>query len=85
MSSVADSLPADIAAMSFEQALKALEDIVRRLEEGKVELEESIEIYGRGVHLKRHCEAKLETARTRVERIVLGTDGTVEARAADVV
>jgi exodeoxyribonuclease VII small subunit len=56
------ALPPDIAALSFEAALKQLEDIVRKLEDGKVELEESIDIYGRGVLLKRHCEAKLQAA-----------------------
>ena len=80
----AADLPPDIAALSFEAALKELEEIVRKLEEGRVELEESIEIYGRGVLLKRHCEAKLQAARAKVEKIVLGPDGQAEARPLDV-
>ena len=50
------STPEDIAAMPFEQALKELETIVSRLEDGDVPLEESIRIYERGEALKKHCE-----------------------------
>lgn len=67
--------PDDIAALSFEAALAQLEDIVTRLENGKVELEESIRIYERGEALKKHCEAKLAEAEARIERITLGPDG----------
>ena len=78
-------VPADIAALSFEDALAELDLIVRRLEEGKGRLDESIVAYERGAQLKRHCEAKLEEARTKVERIVSGPDGSVTAQAAETV
>lgn len=68
-------LPADIEALSFEDALKALEDIVSKLESGEVSLEESIEIYTRGTLLKRHCENKLKLAEQRIEKITLGGNG----------
>lgn len=68
-------LPADIAALSFEDALAALEDIVRQLEGGKVKLDEAVDAYERGVALRKHCEAKLNEARQRVEKISLGSDG----------
>ncbi|HXP04298.1 MAG TPA: exodeoxyribonuclease VII small subunit [Stellaceae bacterium] len=71
------SLPADIAAMSFEDALAELEGIVRRLEGGQVKLDEAIQSYERGAQLKRHCEQKLNEAQQRVDRIVIGTDGAV--------
>jgi len=74
----------DVAALSFEQALKELEDIVRRLEAGDVDLENSIEIYGRGVALKRHCETKLKAAQERIEKISLGPDGEPRAQATDI-
>lgn len=61
--------------MSFEEALKELEDIVRRLEAGDVELEKSIEIYERGAKLKAHCEARLKAAELKIEQIVQGGDG----------
>ena len=66
---------ADIAALSFEQALAELERIVGQLESGQAELEHSIELYARGAALKQHCESRLSQARLRVERIVLGADG----------
>jgi exodeoxyribonuclease VII small subunit len=74
--------PDDIAAMSFEDALAELEQIVRRLEAGQVKLDEAIRFYERGALLKRHCEEKLEEAQQRVDRIVVGADGTVVARPA---
>jgi exodeoxyribonuclease VII small subunit len=77
-----DPIPPEIAAMSFEQALKALDSIVAQLESGQVELEKSIETYSRGVLLKRHCEAKLRDAQERVEKISLGPEGTPGAAAA---
>jgi exodeoxyribonuclease VII small subunit len=66
---------AAIAAMSFEAALKELEQIVDKLEKGTVELEESIAIYARGEALKRHCNDLLKTAEQRIEKITLGADG----------
>jgi exodeoxyribonuclease VII small subunit len=65
----------DIATMSFEDALAALEKIVDRLEAGDVPLEDSIRIYERGAALKAHCEQKLKAAELKVERIVLGPEG----------
>jgi exodeoxyribonuclease VII small subunit len=65
----------DIAALSFEQALQQLEQIVQRLEKGQVDLEDSISIYERGTALKAHCEAKLRDAEARIEKIVIGPGG----------
>ncbi len=74
-----DSLPDDVKAMSFETAMAELEDIVRRLEQGADSLDQAIDGYARGVALKSHCEAKLKEAQLRVDKIVLGPDGTVSA------
>lgn len=65
----------DIAAMSFEQALAALERIVEDLERGDVALEESIRIYERGEALKAHCERLLKAAEDKVEKIRLSREG----------
>ena len=65
----------DIAALTFEQALAELEKIVAELESGQAPLERSIEVYERGAALKAHCEKKLEAARLRVEKIVIGAGG----------
>jgi exodeoxyribonuclease VII small subunit len=69
------SEPADIAVLSFEQALAELEQIVARLESGQAPLEDSIGMYERGAALKAHCEARLAAARLRVEKIVVSAAG----------
>ena len=69
----------DLAQMSFEQALKSLEEIVRRLESGDVPLEESIDLYERGEQLRKHCQARLDAAQARIEKIVAGPDGKAVA------
>ncbi len=74
--------PTDIAAMSFEDALAELEQIVRRLEAGQVKLDEAILSYERGAQLKQHCERKLNEAQQRVERIVIGPEGAISAEPA---
>jgi exodeoxyribonuclease VII small subunit len=66
---------ADIDGLSFEQALAELERIVGQLESGQAPLEQSIELYERGARLKAHCEKRLEAARLRVEKIVVGASG----------
>jgi exodeoxyribonuclease VII small subunit len=67
--------PAAIESLSFEAALKELESIVARLEQGEVDLEDSIALYERGQALKSHCDKKLKSAERRPEKIVLGTGG----------
>jgi exodeoxyribonuclease VII small subunit len=59
--------------MSFEEAMKELEAVVRQLEDGDVDLEKSITLYERGAVLKAHCEAKLKTAEEKVE-LIMKTD-----------
>ena len=65
----------DIASLTFEDALKELEDIVRQLETGKSSLEDAIGAYERGAALKQHCEKKLTEAKARVEKITIGGTG----------
>ncbi len=64
-----------IDAMTFEEALAALEQVVSQLEGGQVPLEQSIALYERGDALKKHCETKLDAAELKVEKIVAGGDG----------
>lgn len=72
---VSEPSNADIAVMSFEEALKQLEKIVDDLERGDVALEESIRIYERGEALKKHCDTLLKSAEDKVEKIRVGRDG----------
>jgi exodeoxyribonuclease VII small subunit len=64
-----------VGKMSFEEAMKALEEVVSRLESGDVPLEEAIGLYQKGAALKAHCDAKLADAQARVEKIRLGEGG----------
>jgi exodeoxyribonuclease VII small subunit len=64
-----------VGDMNFEAALRELETIVARLEQGEVDLEDSIALYERGQALKAHCEAKLKAAESRLEKIVQGAGG----------
>lgn len=68
----------DVSAMSFEQALDALEKIVEKLERGDVALEESIRIYERGEALKTHCDKLLKEAENKVDKIRLSREGRPE-------
>jgi exodeoxyribonuclease VII small subunit len=70
----------DVSALSFEEALAELEKIVRGLESGQQKLEEAIIAFERGSALRRHCEAKLAEAETRIQAIVERADGSLGAR-----
>ncbi len=69
----------DIAGLSFEDALRALEDIVRKLEGGEVPLDSSIALYERGEKLRQHCQARLDAAQLKIEQIIAGADGQASA------
>jgi len=71
------SVPSPVEKMAFESALAELETIVKDLESGKVSLEESITAYERGMALKSHCEAKLRDAQMKIEKIVVGSNGSL--------
>ncbi|MCE3006066.1 MAG: exodeoxyribonuclease VII small subunit [Alphaproteobacteria bacterium] len=64
------------SSLSFEQALKELEQIVRGLESGQMDLEKSIADYTRGVVLRDHCLKKLSEAKMRVEELTRAADGS---------
>ena len=64
-----------IADMNFEQALRELETVVRKLESGDVPLDESIDLYERGEDLRKACQKRLDAAQARIEKIVADADG----------
>jgi exodeoxyribonuclease VII small subunit len=66
---------AEIAKLSFEQALEELEKIVAGLEGGNIPLDQSIAQYERGEALRAHCQKLLQSAQAKVEKIRLNTDG----------
>ncbi|WJR80281.1 exodeoxyribonuclease VII small subunit [Bradyrhizobium sp. NP1] len=74
---MAESTQMDVKKLSFERAIEELESIVKRLEDGKVPLEESVTIYERGEALKRRCEELLRQAEARVDKITTDARGEV--------
>lgn len=65
--------------MSFKEASDELEGIVRALEQGDLELERSLELYGRGVELLKSLKSRLVEAEQRVQVLV---DASKEAQPA---
>jgi len=59
----------DISKLSFEQAIKKLTDIVSKIEEGQVSLEQSLSQYEQGMELIKHCRAILQKAEKKIEQI----------------
>jgi exodeoxyribonuclease VII small subunit len=64
-----------VAEMSFEAAMKELEQVVTQLERGDVALDDSIKLYERGAELKKRCEQKLKEAEEKVAAITFDGDG----------
>src|SRR5258707_15382830 len=73
--SVPERPHADVDRLSFERAIEELETIVKRLEDGKVPLEEAVSIYERGEVLKRRGEDLLPQPQARVEKRALAASG----------
>ena len=65
----------------FEAAIAELESIVKKLEEGDLALEASLQLYERGVHLSRFCHSRLEEAERRIE--ILNERGQLRPAPAD--
>ena len=73
----------EIKAMSFEEALSELDSIVSTLEQGTNKLDDAIKAYERGTLLKQHCEAKLQEAKERVEKISVDISGETKSEPAE--
>jgi len=71
----------DMKKLSFEAAMRELEEIVGALEKGNVDLDKSIALYERGELLKKHCDALLKSAEARIEKIIQGADGSAKSTA----
>jgi len=56
--------------LSFEDAMKELDTIVQKLEEGNIELEEALTIYKRGVELSQLCHTKLKNAEDQLTKVL---------------
>lgn len=65
----------DVNGLSFEAAMRELEQVVTQLERGDVPLDQSIALYERGALLKKRCEETLKAAEEKVAAITLDSDG----------
>lgn len=55
--------------LTFEDALIELEEIIEKLEGGKMPLEEAVKAFERGSELKKICEEKLKNAQLKIETL----------------
>lgn len=68
-----------MADLTFEQALRRLEEIVEALETEDLDLDKSLQFFEEGVHLSRHCNQQLQAAEKRIDMLLSKADGTLEA------
>lgn len=71
---IEEAVRRDVNSMEFEEALKELEEIVKTLEDGKSTLKESVELYERGITLKKRCDQILEATQLKINQIEVNKD-----------
>lgn len=79
-----NNIKQDINIMTFEDALKSLEEIVSKLDSGEIDLDKAVEAYEMGTRLKKHCENKLKEAQLRIEKIEVDKDGELATKVMDI-
>jgi exodeoxyribonuclease VII small subunit len=65
----------EVSEMTFEESLKALEELVDMLENGGLDLDKSLDIYEKAVKLRDHCRNILEKSEKRVQKIMETSEG----------
>ena len=71
----------NINNLSFEEALEELESITDSFEDGDSTLENAVNLYNRGVLLKKHCEKKLKEAKKKIDEVKINNiDPTIEKK-----
>ena len=68
----------NINNLSFEEALEELENITESFEDGDSTLENAVNLYNRGVLLKKHCEKKLKEAKKKIDEAKVNTESSTE-------
>ena len=68
---------------SFEQSFKKLEEIVRKLENGNITLEESVKLFDEGIKLNRECNTKLDEAEKKIEILTKNMEGNIATKPFD--
>lgn len=69
----------DIEKMSFEESISALEELVKKLEDGTLDLDESLKVYERATVLRDHCKKILEESERRVQKITETSQGIIRS------
>ena len=68
-------------SLSFEEALEELENITESFEDGDSTLENAVNLYNRGVLLKKHCEKKLKEAKKKIDEVKVNSiNSTIEKK-----
>ena len=75
-----DKKPDDL---TFDEALRQLEELAAKLEEGDIPLEDSLRVYERAVGLFAHCRGRLDTMEQRIELLTEDLDGSLKIEPAD--
>ncbi|MDB9761323.1 exodeoxyribonuclease VII small subunit [Alphaproteobacteria bacterium] len=78
-----NSTTENIKDLTFEEALKELEEIVSQLDTGSIDLDKAVEAYEKGAKLKQHCEKKLKEAQLRIEKIEVDKTGDITTKVMD--
>jgi len=65
----------NVEDMTFEESLRALEELVDKLENGSLDLDKSLDIYENAIKLRDHCRKILEKSERRVQKIMETSDG----------
>ncbi|MDB9971915.1 exodeoxyribonuclease VII small subunit [Alphaproteobacteria bacterium] len=78
-----NSTTENIKDLTFEAALKELEEIVSQLDTGSIDLDKAVEAYEKGAKLKQHCEKKLKEAQLRIEKIEVDKNGDITTKVMD--
>jgi exodeoxyribonuclease VII small subunit len=70
--------------MTFEEALKELEIIVKKIDSGEETLESAINSFERGSELKKHCQSKLDQAKLKIEKIIQNSSEKITSEEVEV-
>ena len=70
----------NISNLSFEEALEELENITQSFEDGDSTLEDAVNLYNKGVFLKKHCEQKLKEAKKKIDEVKINKEDSIEKK-----
>ncbi len=68
----------EVGKMSFEDAITKLEELVKKLEEGNLDLDKSIDIYNEAILLRKRCRTILDSNERKVQKLMESADGVVK-------